>query len=245
MIEYKIKDPSYFIRCIKSIATIADNTVLQFGGKLRTYGMDGSRICLYELSIGKSELEIINDGRIDVMINMPDFQKILNRFRNPDVLKIQYANNIITIIGHINNKKKTFKLAVLDLDVPPDPMESLNKLELNSVFKIDLTDFIDMIEDTEIFSDCFNIITKDLNKVIIEGFGVIGESRSEIDLPNGITADEKCSYSLSFTKNILKTLGSQEVTINFSHNMPIMIFDKLSKDSYIKWYLGPRVEQDD
>ena len=57
MIRYKIKDSAFFLRCIKSIANVVDTTILQFGGHLRTYGLDASRICIYELVIGKSELE--------------------------------------------------------------------------------------------------------------------------------------------------------------------------------------------
>jgi len=244
MIEYNFKDPQFFLRCIKSISAIADNTVLQFGKRLRTYGMDGSRICLYELVIGESELDIIHDGKINIMIYLTDLQKILARFRNPDELTIIYDQNTITIKGKIANRNKTFKLGILDDDVPHDPMEALNKLALDSVFKMDLSGFLDMIEDAEVYSDSFKIETKD-DKIITTAFGNVGESMTEVYLEEGITAEEQCNYALSFAKGILKSLGSSEVTISFAHDKPIMIFDKLSKDSFVRWYLAPRVEQDE
>lgn len=244
MIEYNIKDPSFFIRAMKSIAKVADETVLQFGKRLRTYGLDASRICLYELVIGESELEIVSDGKIDVMINLGDLQKILDRFRNPDLLTIQYDDNKIIIKGFVNGKRKTFKLLTLDEDIPPDPMESFGKLALDSVFIIDLTDFIEMITDMELYAESFILQTVG-DKMVVTAWGTVGDAISEMEIEDGITSNERCSYSLTFAKGILGTLGSQEVTISFAKDMPIMIFDKLSKDSFIRWYLAPRVEQEE
>ena len=244
MIEYNIKDPSFFLRSLSSIAKVADETVLQFGGRLRTYGMDASSICLYELVIGKSELEIIKDGKIDAMFHLDDLQKIINRFKNPEVLTIQYNDNILTIKGIVNDKKKTFTLSELDSEIPIEPMVAMGKLALDSVFVINLADLLEMIKDMEIYAEIFTIETVD-DKMIIKASGVIGNAESEIDIDDGVTSNEKCSYSLTYAKGILGTLGSQDVTISFAKNMPIMIFDKLSKDSFIRWYLAPRVEQDE
>ena len=52
MIEYVIKNPQFFITCMQSIGSIIDETVLEFGGRLRSFGIGPSRICLYELLIG-------------------------------------------------------------------------------------------------------------------------------------------------------------------------------------------------
>ena len=243
MIEYKIKDPAFFVRSVKSIGTVIDETLLQFGSRLRSYGLDQSHICLYELIIGESELEIISDGKIDIMIDIRDLVKIMNRFSSPDEMSISYDSERIIIKGRIDNKTKTFKLATLDSDIPPDPMETLNKLELDSVFNINLSDFMDMISDAEIYSDAFTMETID-DKLVIEALGNTGSVMSELELDNAITSIEKCTYSISLIHNILKTLGSQDVIISFAKDKPIMIYNKLAKDSHLKWFVGPRVEQD-
>ena len=245
MIEYIIKDPKFFISCMKSISSVVDETVLEFGGKLRSYGMDGGRICLYELLIGKSELEIKSDGKIKVIVCVSDLQKILSRFSNPDELTIQYNDNRITIKGRIANKTKTFRLATLAEDIPPDLISKImGNLEAKSVFTISLTDFLDMVKDGELYTEHVRIKTVD-NKVIIDGNGQVGDFRSEYELDDEVTSEEACQYSIKFIKDIMGTLGNPEVIVSFSTKAPIMIYNKLSKDSHLRWFIAPRVEDDD
>ena len=100
-----------------------------------------------------------------------------------------------------------------------------------------------MISDAEIYSDAFTMETID-DKLVIEALGNTGSVMSELELDNAITSIEKCTYSISLIHNILKTLGSQDVIISFAKDKPIMIYNKLAKDSHLKWFVGPRVEQD-
>ena len=244
MIEYIIKDPHFFVASIKSIASIASNTVLTFGDKLTSYGMDDGRICLYELVIGKGELDIISDGEIEVLVSLPDLQKILSRLSASDEITIKYDNNMIILKSKIGYKTKTFKLSVLTGEIPKHPIETLDKLELDSIFNIGLSDFVDMVKDGELYTEFFTIKTVD-NKIIIDGVGNIGSFESEYELDNEVTSEEMCNYSISLLTKILSTLGNPEVTISFAAGKPIMIYNKLSKDSYLRWYLAPRVEQDD
>jgi len=243
MIEYTINNPKFFINAIASIGNIVDETVLQFGKGLRTYGMDPSRICLYELVLGKSFIDIVSDGRIDVMICVSDFLKILKRLTSSDTIKILFGSSVVTIKGKIGNKNKTFRLRVLtDEDKPEDLMHKLDDRKVDSIFNIDLADFIDMVGDSEIYAEIFRLKTSK-NSVKVNGEGVVGDFESEIEAD--VTGEAQCQYSVVFIKNILKTLGNQEATISFSKAEPIMIYSKLSPDSHLKWYLAPRVDQDE
>lgn len=240
MIKYRIKDPLFFLQCMKSVSTVIDETIIQFGSMIRSYGVDKGGICIYELIIGENELDIISDGKIEVVVNLFDLQKILNRFKDPDELFIEYDQNRITIQGKINNKTKTFKIAILDEKIPPDPMANLNKLKLDCIFTINISDLVDMVNDASIYNDAFQITSID-NKIVILGQGVMGYSESEYELDEEVLSNEESSYSITLFGKILKELGSQEVIVGFKTNYPIMIYNKLSSSSHLKWYLAPRV----
>lgn len=240
MIEYKILNPSFFIKCMTGLSSIVDNTVLQFGKQLRTYGMDPSRICLYEFVIGGSEIEIISDEEKIVMVCLSDFQKILNRLSGVKELTLINDDNLIIIKGVVNDKKKTFRLNILSEDIPTDTKV---KTDLNSMFNIDSIDFAGIINDAKIYSEIFTIKTTDKELIISSG-GVIGSTETVIDL-DIMTSEEQCSYSTYFMSGIIKTLGNQEITVAFSTDTPIMIYSKISANSFMRWHLAPRVDQDD
>lgn len=240
MIEYKIRDPAFFIRSVNTISTILDESVIQFGGHIRMYGIDPSGICLYEFILGEGELDIISDEKVNIMVCLPDIQQIFDRFKGSSDLTLMYDNSMITMKGRINGIK-TFTLGILDLDIPDDFTPKLADLELDSVFTIDMSDFLDMIKDAEINSEEYTIETIG-DKLIITSWGKDGDTQSNTILDDETTSDEKCAYSVDYTKRILSTLGNDDGIVCFSKNMPLMIYNRLSVDSFIKWYLGPRVQ---
>jgi len=242
MIEYHIHNPDFFIKAVASIAKIADHMVLQFGNRIRTYGMDGGRICLYEMLISKEDLEIIQDKNISIMIVLTDLQKVIQRLKGTDNLMLIFDDNRLTVKGRIANKNKTFRINIIDDEsIPEDNIDKLSELELNSVFSINLSDFVDMMQDVKIYKESFVLETKG-DIVSIKCDTIAGEMVSEIQLEFPTSSDEKCGYSMLLGEKILKELGSQDVIVSFGTDMPIMIFTQLSPTSFIKWYLAPRIE---
>jgi hypothetical protein len=242
LIEYKVNDTNFFIRAIKSIASVMDETVFHFKEGIRAFGFDPSRICLFELVIGTSELDIISDGDEAVLICIPDVTKALSRLASSEDLTLILDDNRLIIKGKIGGRTKTFKLNVSGDDHPLDVSDILLNLELDSVFNISLADFMDMVKDGEMFSEVVQLKTEN-NTLKVDGYSGIGEFNSEIEMD--ITSEETCQYSIVFLNNMLKDLGGVEVTISFATNKPMMVYNKLSRDSYLKWFLAPRVEQDD
>lgn len=244
MIKYKIKHPDFLIMALNTIVGChTDKTVLQFGGKIRSYGLDGGRIAAYEVIIGKSQLDIIEDGKIDVMIHVPSLASILKRFTHPDELTVIYDQNRVKIKGKIGNRNKTFSLSTLAGDAPDDAMKTLSTLQLNAAFNINMSELRNMIDDVNVYSEKFSLHTEG-NEVFLDAVNPMGYVKSGCFLEDEPTANDECDYSLLYAKDILKAMGNQEVTISFGKDLPMMIYSKLAEDSYVKWFLAPRVEQD-
>jgi len=244
LIEYEIKNPTFFIKALSSIAIIAEHIILQFGSRLRTYGMDTGGLCVYEMVIGKDDIKIISDEEVSAIFYLPDLQKILSRISSTKSLTLIYANYQLTVKANIDNKSKTFKIAELDEELMPDIIPKLDKLDLSCVFNIELADLLDMIQDAKIYKDEFTIKTHG-SYITLTCNGIIGEMESKIIIEPPPTSSTSCTYSIDLGEKIFKALGGNDVIVSFGKNMPIMIFNKLSPSSYIKWYLAPRVEQED
>jgi len=244
MILYKIKEPNIFIKCLKSLATAGDELLLRFGNGITTFGKDPAGVFLYYAEFGDSLIEIIEDGKIDVFVSLADLNKILKRFNTVDELTIGYNNSMVMIKIKVDNKRKTFKIRIVDGDLTEGLRENLEKLNLDTVFSINGSDLLDSIRDSEVYSDFLNIkVMNDVVRIWVNS--VIGEMESDTILDSPATADNHCSYSNIYLTKILSSMTGTDIIVAFGNNMPIMIHNKISIDSYVKWYLAPRVDQDE
>ena len=244
MIIYRIKAPNIFIKCLKSLATAGDELLLRFGNGITTFGKDPAGVFLYYAEFGDSLIEIIEDGRIDVFISLADLNKILKRFNTVEELTIGYNNSLVIIKIKIDNKRKTFKLRIVDGELIEGLRENLEKLNLDTVFTINGSDLLDSIRDSEIYSEYLNIkVMNDVVRIWVNT--VVGEMESDTILDIPATADNHGSYSNIYLTRILSSMTGTDIVVAFSKHMPIMIHNKISTDSYIKWYLAPRVDPDE
>ena len=243
MILYRLKEPNIFIKCLKSLATAGDELLLRFGNGITTFGKDPAAVFLYYAEFGDSLIDIIEDGRIDVFVSLADLNKILKRFNIVEELTIGYDNGLVIIKVKLDNKRKTFKIRTVDGELTEGLRESLAKLNLDTVFTINGSDLLDSIRDAEIYSEYINLkVAGDIVKVWVNA--VVGEMESDTILDAPATADNYCSYSSLYLSKILSSMTGTDIIVAFGNDMPIMIHNKISIDSYIKWYLAPRVDPD-
>jgi len=241
MIEYKCKDPAFFMRSITSIAPIVSNTVIVFGKQLRMYGLDNGGLCLFDCMFGKEEFNISSDGIMRVSIDTTDLITIFKRFNNPDELSINYDNNQLIIKGKVDNRNKTFKLSVSSDDLPQDPSRKLTSLELNAIFNISLPDMLEMIDDGSIYGEEFRISTR--GKLInVYGSSPTGEFDVDHTLEEPVPVDETATYSIEVTHKILEKLKTSNIVVSFAEEMPLSIYVKLSAHSHLQWFIAPRVD---
>jgi len=244
MILYKIKEPNIFIKCLKSLATAGDELLLRFGNGITTFGKDPAGVFLYYAEFGDSLIEIIEDGKIDVFVSLADLNKILKRFNTVEELTIAYENSLVILKVKLDNKRKTFKIRIVDGEITEGLRENLEKLNLDTVFTINGSDLLDSIRDAEIYAEFINIkVDGDVVRVWVNT--VVGEMESDTILDSPATANNHCSYSSLYLSRILTSMTGTDIVVAFSKDMPIMIHNKISTDSYVKWYLAPRVDPDE
>lgn len=248
MLEYILKNPKFFIKYFDSIASLNDEGIIEFGNKIRIMGIDRSRIAIFELIIGEDNLEIINDQNVKIPLCLADLQKILKRLGSPEELIIKYDNKNCQLIieAQLDNKKKTFKLneTTLDDDLRQDPIPTLLKLQMNSIFKIKADDFLDAIEDCLTYMDMGTLYIKD-NTFSIYTTSINGSCKTEINLNSEVFSEETAEYSFEWLRAVLKPMRGSDIIVMYRKDYPIQLYDKLSEKSHMRWYVAPRVSESD
>jgi len=235
-----------FIKRLEAIEKMLDEGWLEFGGKIRIVGIDPSRIAVFEFVMGADHLKINQDDDIQMAINIFDFCKVLRRLKNSEILRLIYDQESyqITIVGRVNNRKKTFKLPEIDIsDQEEFPFEKLLAMSLPAMFWIEANDFKDMVEDCEMYSDAVDIGTGN-DKVLVKAFYPNAEVSSEIEMPD-IIEGVVSSYSIRFLKILINCMLGSKLLVRFGAGKPMIVLDKIDEETRMLWFLAPRIVEAD
>ncbi len=242
-ISCNILKPNFFLKYMKSMGEFCDEGLIHFNNGIRFVGIDASRIAIMELIMGEDTVEINSNKKLSAPIRMSDLSKIIARFSKPKSLILEYDEviNKLIIKGDINNKKKTFRLATIEMDSNfEDPIPALSKIRFNTVFKIPCNDILDAVKDGEIFAESVRFKT-DGSIFIISAHGTMGDTKTRIDTGIEIFGSEISSYSIRYLKKILTPMSGSDIIIMYKKDFPLSIYDKISPKSHMLYYLGPIV----
>ncbi len=247
MIDYSIVDPLLFIQKMEAVQKIMDEGWMEFGGKIRVVGTDPSRIAIFEFLLGKEFLNIHEDDDISMPVQMFDLYKMLSRLKKTESLRIRYVeeDNLMTIIGKVNGRKKTFKLPAVDLDEDDElPINDLLGMPLNATFYAEIADIKDMVEDCEALSDIVEIGTRE-GRVLFKA-SYVGGSQVTSELPvEDIIAGEEAAYSVRYMKQMVASMAGERALFRFGTDKPLVAYSKIGDNSRMIYFLAPRVEEAD
>lgn len=252
-IKYVIRKPILFKEFIETISHIVDETNFVLTEKgIIIKGIDPSRIAIINLSIGESFFDdIIGDSnkfRENVGLNIGDLKKIFNRIKGvPYKLIFSYDKfrQMVFIQSELESAKKTFKLSCLDLEIEDVPMENLNKMVYENEILVENGVFLDILADSEIYSEIINLEVKEPDLFCVKSIGQIGEYNLEMNLDEPITIQKHSAYSISFLKGFFSSLRKYSSKIYIENDVPIKIFIEFGDDTNLYFYVAPRVEEVD
>lgn len=246
MAKYKIKNPKFFIKYLSAIGNIAYEGFLLLDDKITIKAFDPSRIAVFEFTMGNDIVDVDEECDEKVGVCFDDLKKIAERLKTTESLALEYDYHaqIVKFIGRVKSRKKTFSLGQRDIDYKEVGLDNLLGLPLNVVFRVNGKDLSDAIKDCGLFAEIATFETKD-GKLIVSSIGQSGSCSVEIKTESEIFTNETASYSLTFLTEILKPMVGSEITVLYSSNYPVMIYDKISEQSYMRWFLAPRVNDDD
>ncbi len=248
-----VKDATFLKECIDAIANIVSEGSFFFGKEgIRLKAMDPSQISMIDFFAPSSafdEYEVEEEKQIG--INIAQLSTFLGRCKKGDKATLEIDNNTLSLILHGKDRKKTFKLNLLDLG------EALQKdivVPHNAHIKMSSDGFKEILKDAKLISPYIAFIVRS-NMFIYEVRGESGEEAKgeltpdcddivEIKLDD---VDEvKEAFNLQYLDDVMKGCPSGaiiELHLGVDPSTKRMLPLKLQYDirnAKINYFLAPR-----
>lgn len=254
-------------KILKSVAEVLNNVCgdmifISDSDSITLQGMDDGRIGFVIFNIPKSKLEeFYSDGEHFVGVSSEDLNKIFQRIKPEENITISFSepDQKIKITAQVidTKKKRTFRLAVLDISVGSE-VGDIPDLRKASIFDVDydvffiprISDFIEAVKDAEIYSDIINMNALEKEELVrFESNGVSGDWEYELSIEElqdyNIPKDVRSSYSIQMIKRILKLEPiSKSLEISLTADLPLKLDFEIIDNYRIFYFLGARVDDD-
>lgn len=237
--KLSITNVKFFIAALNAIENVDYECTLTLSETgIRIKGIDPSRIALFDFCMGT-----VKDG-VDFGIHLMDVNKILTRLKASSeiIFDVDTLENSIKIIGRIKNRKKTFTLREMDIEVEDVNIEKFISLPYKHIFSMPTEELVEILEDMFIMSMRVNLGIRK-KKLIFTSYSTIGSSLierdGEYDFPNFGS-----SYSIPLILSKIKELKGFDVDLIVGSDLPIYLSYDLD-DAYMKIFVAPLVEQDE
>lgn len=250
MIKYKILNFSFFKSVFNTISKIIDEGILTLSKTIKVYGKDPSGIMYFQLIIGESVVQTDSPETKKVTINIFDFQKIIKRIPNTaDFISFGYneVQSSIILQYKLNDKTRTYKLRLIDIDFSEFPIETLLDLDFSIILTMEASELYSIIKDCIIYSEFFHIKASPPTSIAIYTEGVIGGFTLNLDTE--ITEKIKISYGIVYLENILKEMkGEIDILLgqqSYGNGLPFFINYRHGEDSSLKIFIAPRLPDEE
>lgn len=247
-------DLSTFRNIIDVIAPVIDEAKFVATGEgWRMQAMDQSKILLIDLFISKGFFkEYECKGDVNIELRIPDLNKLLKRSSSEEAeITLDEKTNKVNF-KFMGKTKRTHKLKMIevmeDQEIPPGSLEKIEP-KLENYLELITDDVKTVTGDALLYSDAA-ILSLTKEKFLVEAAGDTGDYELEIALKEenkaDVKSDIKSSYALSYLTYVLKASSfSDLIKVRFSSNNPILMEFPFKEDSYIKFLLAPRVEEEE
>jgi len=255
MFSIKKENSKILKTIVEALGAIIDETAFKITpNEFIITAMDPSRICLLKLIIKKEHFDEYNcEKETKIGLNLEDLDKILKRSSTNDSVEIDFNEKDqkikISMKRGEASRKRTFSLALLDVDIEEIPMDNLLKIEYPSTWEFDPDFLVEAMKDAEIYSEILNVKTEEGKGLTFNSSGQIGEMTYEIELSElfgailqGTTTG---AYSLTFLKTIMKLAPiTEKLEISLKTDHPLKFKFHLLEGGELYYFLAPRVDEE-
>lgn len=256
MFEIMSKDLKTIRNVFEAISAVVSETQIRFDPEgIFLDAIDDGRICLIGVKIDKVDYDSYKcDQKHTIGLNIEDVVKILRRGSAKDEVTFSYTPETkrfkILLKPEKAKKARTFALGLVQLNDSGIKPEQLEKIEYNAKVSIPVSYLDEAIKDADIFSEVL-MISFDREGITFKAEGQIGESEAVLESGDEGVQDYVCkvesgdnSFALTYLKHIAKAMAlSERVELSLNANTPIKVKYSIMSSSSIRYYLAPRVDE--
>lgn len=250
MLEIHLRNISLFKLAIDSIKELTVECNFEFsdlGITLQT--MDVSHTALISLCLFSDFFDIYKcDENVVLGINLTILNKCLKFINNEYNLIINYEGEELKLIAKKDDKVKEYNIKLLDIEC--DRMEIPETETNGNIISLLSSEFKNICNELSQIGETIDININDSNITFSSEDGIINEiiklnfNEEKIQKIN-YEENLKFTFSSKYLNTIVKASSlSNNVIINFMYEYPLLVKYKIDENSYIKYYLAPKIEDD-
>ena len=223
--------------------------------KMYVQGMDGAHVSMFELSLMHTWFDSYKiDKEVVLGVNLTIFAKILGTHKPSQkiIFTLQNQDNLdISFVSDDKEFNKDFRMPLLDLD---NELMNITEFDFDLEFVMESKRLKSTVDEMIIFGDNVNIDFKD-DKIIMnvenESTGTMNTYIHIDDVDECIISDDddiRCSFNIKYMQymsNYFKVANT--VQLKFSKTYPMMckyILDAGDENNYIRFYLAPKIQEE-
>lgn len=216
--------------------------------------MDNSHVALVSMMLKAETFSPFRcDRNISLGVNLTSLTKVLRAAQNEDILtlKAEDGPDVLNLMfeSAANDRLSEYDLKLMDID---QEHLGIPETEYAATIAMPSTEFRRICTDLAVMSDSVNIeANKDGVKFACNGDigngSVTLRSHTNLDKPDAnvdieLTEPVALTFSLKYLVNFCKAAGlSKQVKICLSNEVPLLVEYNLSGSSYLRFYLAPKI----
>ena len=224
---------------------------------LSVQAMDSAHVSLVSLMLRESGFESYRcDKNITLGLDLSDFSKILKLSSNDDqvTLKAQEDNSYLTIIYTNNKTAKECEFNLTLMTIESDSL-GIPDSEYPTIIKMSSSEFVKLCKDLTPLTESIKIECSGEKEAKISYSGKTGNG--SIKLRKHLADKEDDFIDINHDEDICSTFGiqylnsfgkaaslSSTVVLNMSMKFPLMINYEIESLGFIKFYLAPKMDED-
>lgn len=246
MITINCEKAEQFSTIFQNIKSISDYITLIFEEHgLYVQGMDNSHISMYEIKLYSTWFDTykINESKT-LCVTSSILQKTLSTKTMTQSITIDIEkDNALIILFESKTKKRKFTIPLINIDSEvlsiPEQEYNVNICIQSKIFKNEIDELIQFSDTTKIICNKDNFVLS-INDDECACDTTFPENSCESYETN---CETNAIYSLKMLQNFMKFFRlSQNINIHISEEIPILIKYNLQNNSYIKFYLAPKID---
>ncbi|KAH0454217.1 hypothetical protein IEQ34_016141 [Dendrobium chrysotoxum] len=244
------------LEAMKDLVTDANFDCSVTGFSLQA--MDSSHVALVALLLRSEGFEHYRcDRNITMGMNLNNVSKLLKCAGNDDIITIKADDGGDTVTFMFENPKQDkisdFEMKLMDLD---SEHLGIPDAEYHATVRMPSLEFSRICKDLSSIGDTVVIsVTKEGIKFSTRGdignANIVCRQNTTVDKPEQATVIQmneavSLTFALRYLNSFTKATSlSETVTISLSSELPLVVEYKIADMGYIKFYLAPKIEDDE
>lgn len=259
MFQAVMEEAIVFKKIIESIKDLVQQVNIEATPEgLSLQAMDSAHVSLIHLKMIESGFKTYRcDKNITLGINLVDLSKVLKMAQNDDQLTLKASSDVSFLNLLMENKKSNKDY---DIQLPLLTLESesygIPETEYPTIISMSSGEFFRICKEMSALTDTIQISVQDSKQAVISYKGKVGTGK--LTLKNNTSDKEgesltiKCDepvdtkYGLQYINSFSKASSlSSSVDVSLSMNFPLMIGYEIADLGFIKFYLAPKISEDE